>query len=209
MPPELPNYNPQPPQPNYDFIMSPQQPKRQFGGNFFDGSLKSLIIMAGAGIAILIIIFIAYEALKPASLVPQIGQLASTQAQMVHLSSLASNSDNGANSQTTKDLAANLGIVAQSEQNQLVSLLAKGGAKLPAQDLQVTTSSADQLLTQASQNSDFDSTFTQIATKYLKFYQSQIVSLFKASKSTPLKLQLQSDYKDAGLLLAQAGETSS
>lgn len=208
MPPQQPYYQPpqgpssELPQPNYDFIMNPEKPKRQMNG-FFDGSPKSLFIMLGVGAVILIVLFIAYQAMKPASIVPQLGELAKSQAQMVHLSSLAGDSTNGANSQATKNLAANIGIVAASQQNELVALLAQGGDKLPATDLVVSTSEADALLQQASQNSEFDSTFKQIATTRLESYQSQLTKIFKSAKSKSLKLQLQADYEAAGLLLEQ------
>ncbi len=206
MPPQQP-YLPQPsytppPQQNYDFIMNPQKGRRL--NNFFDGSPKSLVIMAGAFIGIIIIIFIIYEAAKPASLTPQIANLAATQAEIVRVAVEASGSNN-LNDQSTKNLAASVAASVGTEQNNLVALLASGGVKLSNKTLASKQNPAtDQELNNASQSGNYDSTFVQIVQSELTGYNNQLASIYRLSKSQKLKSQLATDFSDAQLLLTQA-----
>lgn len=182
--------------------MNPGKQKRQFGGNFFDGSPKSLAIMLGGVVIILIILFIGYEALKPVGLTPQLTALAQSQQEITRV---AAEANGQTNDSSTAFLAASVQASLTSEENQFVAYLANNGLSLPSKDLSLgQDKQTDQKLTLAEQASNFDPVFVQIMTSELQSYQNQLGSLFKQTKSQSLRALLQSDYQDVTLLLKQA-----
>lgn len=206
MPPEN-QYGPQPQQPNYDFIMNPNQQKRS--GRFFNGSPKSLFIMLGAVLAFIIILFIVYQAAKPVGLGPQLTTLAQNQNEIARVAGLASQS---ANSQNTKNFGATVNASMTTQENQLVDMLSKSGISLSSDTLAAAKNpKTDASLTAASQASNFDPVFTKTLTEELKDYQVQLSAIFKQTKPDQpvLKQQLQNDFDSVNLMLEQAKQSSS
>lgn len=193
-----------PPPNNYDFIVNPTKPKRQFGGNFFDGSPKSLIIMVGGALVVIIILFIAFSALQPKGITPQLTALATTQAELANTASQASqNSSN----QSVQNFAASVQAVITSQENQLTTMLAASNVKISSATLaQAKDASATQQLKLAAQASNFDPVFKQVMTASLQNYQATLKSLYNQASGKNLKNMLASDY-GATYQLLQQGQT--
>lgn len=101
-----------------------------------------------------------------------------------------------------KNLAITTQLSLASSQPTLSSLANKSGVKLDSKQLKAgQDDKTDLRLTQAEQTNQFDSVFNQTLKAQLADYQLTIKRLYEASESQATRLQLNSIYQSAGLLI--------
>lgn len=204
--PPIEQYQSQTPnQNNLGFIMSPEQPKRSFGTNFFDGSKKSFFILIGVAVGFFILLFIIYEIFKPAGIQPVLAKVVASQQEITRIANEASGQ---ANSQSTKNFAVTTSLSLASQENQLLSLMKANGMGVTKNQIALAhDSGADSTLQQAIQASNFDPVFVGILQGKLKGYQSLLKQTYNQTNSPIIRTQFANDYQGATLLLKQSSSS--
>lgn len=193
-------------QPNYDFIMNPQAPKKWsplgLGGG--SGNSKQLIMIVVGVVIFIILLFFIGSLLthKNGAGITQLTTIAQEQNELVRVATLAGTGS--AEAQSTKNFAQTATLSLTSSQADIVSLLAKNGKSLGDKQLKLLQNPAtDSALTSATAASDFDKTFETTMASQLKTYSATLQQTYAGATNPGEKQLLQADYNGAALLLQQ------
>lgn len=205
MQPQQPVYGapaPPPIQPDYDFIINPEQPGRRrpsLGG----GSMLSRILIVGVGLIILITAFSIIKGVlggggnKAAML-----HVAQDQQEIIHLTTPAIQIPNI--STANKDFAVSANLVVTSQQSQLVTYLQKQHQKIPLSQLNLKVSpTLDTSLKMAAASSTYDQTFKDIMNSQLTDYESALKLAYSQTTGPIGRTLIKEAYNSATLLQQQ------
>lgn len=178
MPPQAPT----PQQDPYEFIMNPQKPAK---GPLLGGSFKLKILL----IVIVTIIFIIGGVIlgnilgaEKKAQQERLIEIAQTQTEIIRLATLAENKANGSDLKAL-NLISKLSV--QSSSNEIDNVLKKNKVKVNSKILSKKKNAKnDEMLTQASSTSSFDSVYKKLLIEQISEYQNQLKNAFNgASKS--------------------------
>lgn len=208
MQPQQPVYGapaPAPVQPDYDFIVNPQQPVRRpsLGGN----SMMSRLLIVGIGLIILIVAFAVIKGLlsgggnKAAML-----HVVQDQQEIIHLTTAASQVTSI--STTNKNFAVTANLVVTSQNSQLVSYLQKQHQKISLQQMNLKVSpTLDANLTTAAAANTYDQTFKDIMASQLTDYEAALKLAYSQTSGPVGRGLLKDDYNSAQLMQQQLAST--
>jgi hypothetical protein len=207
MQPQQPYYGPpaapQPTQqPNYDFIVNPNQPvhNRSVGG---PSSMIGRILVVGGGLIVLIIAFVIIKGLLSGggNAAAMLG-VVQDQQELIHLASGAAMQQTI--STTNKNFAITTQLAITSEQTQLLTYLAAQHQKISMTQQSLKISSAtDTELTNSLAASTYDQTFQQVLQSELTNYGSALKLAYKQTSGPKGRKLLTDEYKTASLLQQQ------
>lgn len=200
MQPQQPYNNP------YDFIVNPQKPQRaplmSFSGSS-GGGMGMRIAVVGIGLVLLIIVMIVVSSLfKGGGNTKNMTTVAQDQAEILRISTLATqDQSNNISQSTTLYFAQNSQLSVSSEQQKLLAFLSKNGVKLsPAVLALKTNSQTTQALSAAAASSTYDTTFLTAMQSDFSTYSADLKIAYAASKNPQEQQLLKADYQGAQLL---------
>lgn len=161
----------------YDFIMNPQKPSRP-AFTLPGDSMVQRVVMAVAGLIVFIVLAsMASSFLNKANNAQRqkLISLAQTQSEIARVA------DEASEKISDKNLlykASTVQVTMKSSQQEVVSALAKRGKKLKDKVLNVQNPANDAVLSEGEQNGRYDEAYTQLLTKQLDSYQSQLQSVY-------------------------------
>lgn len=197
-----------PPQPNFDFIMNPQQPTKHspLGGG---SSMATRILVVVGGLFVLAIIAAIFmRFLGSGGAFDKAAMLTVIQDQ-TEIARLATTGQENSVSQENKNFSVTAKLSLQSDQKILLTYLAEKGYKPNPKTFVLKQSAAtDKTLADAKSSSTFDTAYRDIMEKALTTYRQDLSTAYDgASDST--KEVLQKQYDSAGLLITQlTGKTA-
>jgi hypothetical protein len=200
MQPQQPYSNP------YDFITNPQKPSRPPLMSFSGGSgggMGMRIAVVGIGLVLLIVILIAISSLfKGGSNVANMKLVAQDQAELVRVTTLATqDQSNDISQNTTLYFAMNTNLTVSSAQQKLLAFLSSHGAKISKATLALKTNSqTTQALSAAAASSTYDTTFLNAMQGDMSTYVADLKVAYAASKNPQEQQLLKTDYQSAQLL---------
>jgi hypothetical protein len=191
---------PQSPNPNFDFMLKDQpKPKRSFMPNL-SKPLKIGLAVAG-GIILLIIISSLLSGRNNGASQPIIGALARGQ-EILRVTALLQQPPLQLRDPQTQALSATVSSSLSSDQQQLVSYLAKNHTKVNTVQLAADVNkSTDASLQSASQNNNLDSAYITYLKSNLGTYQTDIQSAYKSAGSNG-KALLQKSFDSVNTILS-------
>ncbi len=198
---------PQPPPPNYDFILAgptkASKPSKGLGTAGSGSFMVKLAVLLGGAILLIIVIVVGSNLfLGDKTNVADLTTLTQTESEIIRVSGLSSQSSNP----LVLNAAINTKLSLTTHQNQWLSYLAKKKTKVSAKQLLAKKSTAtDKTLTAAQSASTFDATFITIMRKQLTDYASEIKTAYDNSLPTAKTERnlLHQDYQQVALLLQQ------
>lgn len=185
----------------YDFIMQDGQSPRY--RQPLNSRKQLLFIIGGALVVILLIWAILAMVLGGggSSNQPYI-TLAQEQAEMVRISAAAKDESL---SGSAKNFVQNSLAVLQTDQTELVGVLAKNGTKLGAKQLALKKSNTtDDALAAAKSSGTYQSTYISTMQQQLQTYQTDVQKTYQAAASATDKALLKKYYDNSTLLLEQS-----
>jgi hypothetical protein len=191
---------PQSPNPNFDFMLKDQpKPKRSFMPNL-SKPLKIGLAVAG-GIILLIIISSLLSGRNNGASQPIIGALARGQ-EILRVTALLQQPPMQLRDPQTQALSATVSSSLSSDQQQLVSYLAKNHTKVNTVQLAADVNkSTDASLQSASQNNNLDSAYITYLKSNLGTYQTDIQTAYKSAGSNG-KALLQKSFDSVNTILS-------
>jgi hypothetical protein len=191
---------PQSPNPNFDFMLKDQpKPKRSFMPNL-SKPLKIGLAVAG-GIILLIIISSLLSGRNNGASQPIIGALARGQ-EILRVTALLQQPPLQLRDPQTQALSATVSSSLSSDQQQLVSYLAKNHTKVNTVQLAADVNkSTDASLQSASQNNNLDSAYITYLKSNLGTYQTDIQTAYKSAGSNG-KALLQKSFDSVNTILS-------
>lgn len=201
----LPGQNAGGPQPDYGFIMEPQQPKRPLLFNFGNTSAKMRLAIIAGGIVLLLILVVGFKNMLAGSnvSVPTLVSVVQDQQALVHL---ATNGVQNAVAGDTTNFAVTAQAVLQSQENETIDYLKTNHHKLSGKELLLKVSkTTDAQLANALTTNSYDSTFKDSMKTGLITYQHDLQQAYAHNKGPKGRAMLNDDYSAASLLLKQLG----
>jgi hypothetical protein len=191
---------PQSPNPNFDFMLKDQpKPKRSLMPNL-SKPLKIGLAVTG-GIILLIIISSLLSGRNNGASQPIIGALARGQ-EIVRVTALLQQPPLQLRDPQTQALSATVSSSLSSDQQQLVSYLAKNHTKVNTVQLAADVNkSTDASLQSASQNNNLDSAYITYLKSNLGTYQTDIQTAYKSAGSNG-KALLQKSFDSVNTILS-------
>lgn len=164
------------PNPSYDFIYKdPPKPKR--GPFKLPNMPKPILLLAGAVIALLLVIIIATVATRGNGNTQAYTQLMSRSQEIIRVSDLVKAQTKNTD---TLSLISTAEAALSSEQSSLSSYLATHGTKVNPKDLTLyLDKTSDDKVQTATQNNNLDSTYAKYLKDQLNSYLSQLQSAHK------------------------------
>jgi predicted metalloprotease len=190
-------------QPNYDFIMNPEeQPKQKFGGKVggLDPFIKKLIFLIGGAIIFIVVATIGINLIFGSTTnLDQLVGLTQTEQEIVRVSTT-----NKATDQIVKDSAMNTQLSVKSQQRVWLNFLAGSGREVNEEELALKRSTTtDQKLVAAEKSGTYDEALTEEMRSELEAYLNQLRQAFQDASDQTEKTLLQKHYKEVQLLLKQ------
>lgn len=156
----------------FDFIMNPQQPQKK---SLIPGGPKTRMVIVGLIIATVVIILLAVVLSMFNSGDSTTEALVKIAQQQNEIIRIADDGTKKAGSTEAKKLATMSYMTIKTDQNNLISYLAKQKRKVKAKELGLLVDKkTDSSLATASSNGRYDEIFTQIIIEQLKNYQSSL-----------------------------------
>lgn len=210
--PPGPEYGPGPQPPaasdptsTYEFIMSPQQPKRPGLFNFGSVSTRVRIAVVAGAVILLLILFVGIKNMLAGSntSIPNMVNVAQDQQELIHL---ATDGVQHAVSDSTKNFAVTAQASLMSEQRDMLTYLTNNHRKVSNKELVLKVSkSTDAQLATALSTSTYDTTFKDVMKSKLTGYRQALQQAYAQTEGPKGRALLNDDYKAAGLLLKQLG----
>lgn len=210
MDPNAPPAPPPAPLPNgaqptpYDFIMNPERrPKKPslFGGGGGNKTTK-LVLIGAVGVVLLLVgvVLISFLDSATKSKSQSLLSIAQQQQEIIRVADLGL--VEGTASPDSKNIAITTKISLQSNQQELMALIAKSGQKDAAASLGFKKDDkTDAQLTASKQNGLYDKTFKQIFKREIDEYGASLKEVYEGSKSDTEKQLLQKSYNGISLIL--------
>jgi len=186
----------------YDFILNPEEKKRQTPGPSLPGlpsNLSKILLVVGGLFIVIIFIVIISSLIKGASNTPKYTAVLQDQNELGHLSLEASQ----VNSLPTNYLnfVANTQLTVGSAANQLTNYLSINGIKISPKLLLLKESSVtDNNLKSSQVNGNYNQYFVQVMQTQLNTYASDLTSAYNSTKGIHGRRLLANFYKQASLL---------
>lgn len=193
MPPAQNSQNP------YEFIMNPQQPQRR--NPLAGGSLPTRIAIVGAGVVLLLFIFVFIRGLLSSGgdSIPAIVSVAQRQQEIVRLTSVAATQPSI--SSENKSVAVTANVALGSAQSELVGYLATQGRQVKPKELALKRSAAtDEQLTAALAATTYNSVFPEVLKTQLTLYEQDLQRAYGKTSGKNGRAILDKQFKDARLL---------
>lgn len=190
------------PQNPYDFIVNPQvDSKKSKLGN---GNNAMRILLVGGGIVtVLIVIAFVFVTIFSKS-TPSLSLTAIVQQQQ-EIIRIATQGEQQAGTDTTKNLAYNIDLSVGTSQSQLKSYLAKHNVKITAKELALKKDpNTDKLLANAKATSTYESALQKVLASQLQTYITDLQKAYDGTNSKALRTVLADSYKAGKTLLNQA-----
>ena len=205
MQPEQPYYQPTPAGPEntgqYDFILShpPQKP----AGFRRGGNTKTILAVAVGALVLIgliwLILSLAFSG-RGNSIAPLVG-IAQQQTELVRVSKAATATQQ-LRTQDAQNFAATAELSLTTDQQAIVSLLAKSGQKPKTKVLALKQNAkTDAALDAAKANGTYDTTFLSLMQTQLQAYQATLQQTYGSATNKTEKQTLTKAYKNAQLLL--------
>jgi len=184
----------------YEFIMSPNMPKRRVvGGNSF---VMKIALLVGGAVLLMIVIAVVMSALGPKSVTPQLTAIAEQQQEIIRIATNAARQTSGTD---TTNFVTNVALSVTSSQNTVVTYVTSHGTKLSTKVLALKQNSkTDSLLSSAANAGTYDSTVRSTLTDQLTSYEGELRKTYKATSNKKVQQLLQNCYNAASKLLDQA-----
>ncbi|GAC1500662.1 MAG: hypothetical protein NVS1B10_04420 [Candidatus Saccharimonadales bacterium] len=200
-PPDQTPYAPTEQQP-YNFILNPEQPAKK-PGLLSNSSMPIKIGIVLGGILILFLLFLGFKSLlgggnnlKPYTVVAQ------DQQELIHLTTNASR-EKSLNT-SNQNFTAPTDISIKSAQSSLIKYLAKNGTKIDPKILSKSfNSSTDASLKASAAATTYNRTYDDVMKDRLNHYSIDLKKAYASNKGKKGRVLLNSDYRQAQLLLKQ------
>jgi len=192
---------------DYQFIFSPQQPKKSFSIGFIkDPFIAKIILLVGGALVLMIVSWLAVVLFfSGKSNVDTFVALAQREEEIVRVGKLGED----ASSQQIKNAAINTMLSVKSYQNKSIAYLAAHGREVKADDLALKKDVvADGQLKEAKENSTFDTVYAKIARGQLEAYANELKAAYDNESGDEQRQMLAARYEGAQLLLQQWPEES-
>jgi len=186
----------------YDFIINPAvQPKKAP----LAGARKPVRLLIGVGgiAAVLILAAVVFVSFFAKGESPQ--SLTSIVQQQQEIIRIATQGEQQAASETTKNLAYNVDLSITTNQRQIIAYATKRGVKITEKELVLKKdSSTDSLLENAKATSTYESALQKVLASQLQTYLTDLQKTYDSTKSDELKNLIATSYKSGKVLLDQA-----
>ncbi len=216
MQPQNPYPGPPPaPQPNYDFILSPQTPAKTQGKNPLHSTslpIRLLICLVGLFILVIVVVVIKGILSGKGTTWADWTSVAQQQQELIHLTSdVNQNTQQQSNLSTTdQNFTQTSQLVLASEQQQLLAYMNSTSQKIDSKELSLRVSSAvDTELNTALGAGTFAQSFQQVMQQQLTQYEQDLNTANKATVGQKGQQLLKSDYNGAQLLTQQLSSPAS
>ncbi|MCA9324692.1 hypothetical protein KDA23_01315 [Candidatus Saccharibacteria bacterium] len=203
MPPQQP-YTPQtPPQPGnerYDFIMSPEQPKRSVMPSL--GNPKSLLFIVGVVAVVVILLVVVLGAVRGGGIdkTPYVA-IAQQQQEIIRVAGLQ---EQNLTNQDVKNFVVNTELSLASDQQTFYALLGRNKIKVSEKQLALGQNNAtDAALQNAQDSSTLNQALPAELRKELESYQASIQQAYQAAGPFTRQVLLEL-YNNAALLIKQS-----
>lgn len=189
------------PQANYEFFLNPQPTAKRPLLNFKGGSFKKrLMIVSGGGIGLIIFFVIISSLLGGGTNFTTYIAVAQDQNELIRV---ATEANDKANLQTTKNFSQSVDTSLTSGQQQILSYLGINGQKVSTSQLGATENTeTDQELAAATAASNFDAVYLKVMETGLQNYINDLKLAYPTAKGG--KTLILQDFNGAELLLTQA-----
>lgn len=165
--------------------------------------MQKLVLLIGGAIILMMVLAIMISMFNSnrSTGTEQLIDIAQTQAEIIRVS------DQGitnASQQSVKNLAITTKFSLRTQQNQIISYLAKQGTKVSPEQLALKRDAeTDQKFTLAKQTSSFDTVFSQTMQSELQDYATTLKSVFSQATGKNERALLSADYTQVQLLISQ------
>jgi hypothetical protein len=207
MPPQQPNSQ-QPPAPahdsRYEFILSPDQPKRA-GLRLPKGGSKGILFLVGAAAVGLILLILMLNLFRGGgtNAAPFI-RVAQEQQEMLRV--IAAQETN-LESQDAKNFVTNTDVSIASDQQEFNTLLSLNKIKLSKKQLALgQNQNTDTALENAASTSNLDQALVTELRKELTTYQASLRQAFNATDGPKTRAGINAMYENAALLIEQSNQ---
>jgi len=190
-------------QPNFDFIMNPNQPSAKKSllpaGNSTKQRVAIVAIIGGVLLVFLLLLMLILGGGGDNK--QNLLKVAQQQTEIVRIANMADQS----NDQSLKNLAANTSVTIASDQSRLAGTLAGNGIAFKKKELALgQNSKTDQVLEDAKAAANFDAVLRDTLIELLTDYQASVKLAYENSGNADVKNQLDATYINTGNLLKQA-----
>jgi hypothetical protein len=194
------------PQNPYDFIVNPQvAPKKS---KLAGGSNTMRILLGVSGLAVILMVIAIVFVTIFSKGTPSLSLTAIVQQQQ-EIIRIATQGEQQAGTDTTKNLAYNIDLSVGTSQSQLKSYLAKHNVKITAKELALKKDpNTDKLLANAKATSTYESALQKVFASQLQTYISDLQKAYDDTSSKTLRTVLADSYKAGKTLLNQANGTA-
>lgn len=187
----------------YEFIVNPaQQQRKSLFGTGKNRMAMQLLAIVGIAVIVIIVVVVVFSMFAPKGPTAGLTAIAERQQEIIRI---ASGATNQATSQDTKNFVANVNVVINSNQSQVLTYLTSHNVKLKDKDLALDKSDqTDTQLANALTINTYDSVVTQNLVDQINTYRGLLQSTYKDTGNAALKQILQTSFSDTNLLLEQA-----
>lgn len=197
----------------YDFIINPETPvKHPLSGKLPDFSSNPILAkyFVAIGGFIVIFIFIGLIILIHDISKPNVAALINLTAQQQEIVRVANLGQEDVTQTSNQNLAIDTSLTVQTQQRQLIGLLAQNGTTVSQKQLLLdTNANTTEQLNNALNNSTVDLEFAQIMQNELQGYLNSLNQLSITAPTRAEKLLMENDYLQTKLLINQVPSTSS
>lgn len=194
-------------QPNYDFIVNPQKPKKSLINLNQSSTAKRILVVIGAFFALLIIILIFKSILSTSSTsTNDLLAVSQDQNEILHIlnNDLQNQSQNNVIDSANQAFSQTAIVTMNSYSDSLKSFLAAHGLKFSSDQLTAKESNAvDSEFSSATSSNDFNSVFVSVMNQQLSTYQSDLTKAYVSVGLASGKKLLKAQYQGTGLLIRE------
>ncbi len=209
MQPNAPNARPPIAPSDYDFILNhgANKPKPSLLPGFGGSKKQRLLVMGLGGAILLMLIILGYSLLFGGNKNQTVLEVAQSQQELIRVSTLGA--DKTTRGSAARALATTTELTLISNQKEVIAQLKKHGQKTNTKNLAVKKNAqTDAALQEAALNNRYDEVFTQLLQKQLVEYQKLLKTAYGSTSNQTLQNLLNSEFAQAGLLIASAQPTT-
>ena len=190
------------PQNPYDFIVNPQVDSKKSKLGNGNNAMRILLVVGGIVTVLIVIAFVFVTIFSKSTPSPSLTAIVQQQQEIIRI---ATQGEQQAGTDTTKNLAYNIDLSVGTSQSQLKSYLAKHNVKITAKELALKKDpNTDKLLMNAKSTSTYESALQKVFASQLQTYISDLQKAYDDTSSKTLRTVLADSYKAGKTLLNQA-----
>ncbi|MBP7857985.1 hypothetical protein KA016_02885 [Candidatus Saccharibacteria bacterium] len=194
------------PQNPYDFIVNPQVDSKKSKLGNGNNAMRILLVVGGIVTVLIVIAFVFVTIFSKSTPSPSLTAIVQQQQEIIRI---ATQGEQQAGTDTTKNLAYNIDLSVGTSQSQLKSYLAKHNVKITAKELALKKDpNTDKLLMNAKATSTYESALQKVFASQLQTYISDLQKAYDDTSSKTLRTVLADSYKAGKTLLNQANGTT-